>query len=36
MTLARRLPKFGPHPELLTFRCDGCGHVETREAAEPG
>ena len=36
MTLARRLPKVGPHPELLTFRCEACGHVETQEAKEQG
>jgi hypothetical protein len=34
MTLARRIPKVGPHPELLTFRCDTCGHVMTREAEQ--
>jgi hypothetical protein len=34
MSLARRIPKVGPHPELQTFRCDHCGHVLTREAQD--
>ena len=25
-------PKAGPLPELWTFRCELCGHVETIEA----
>jgi len=24
------LPKFGVHPELRTFRCESCRHVETQ------
>jgi hypothetical protein len=24
------LPQFGAHPELRTFRCDVCAHVEPR------
>ncbi len=31
MQLARVTPKLGPHPALLTFRCDGCGEVLTKE-----
>jgi uncharacterized Zn finger protein len=30
MSLARVLPKFGPHPELRTFKCEACGEVDTR------
>lgn len=30
MRLARVTPKLGPHPDLLTFRCDGCGEVMTQ------
>ena len=33
MSLAGRVPKVGPHPELVTFRCDDCGHVQTLEDA---
>jgi len=29
MQLARVTPKLGPHPDLLTFRCDACGEVMT-------
>jgi len=28
-------PAVGPLPELQTFRCRQCGHVETIEAARP-
>jgi uncharacterized Zn finger protein len=31
MATANRVPKLGSHPELVTFRCDGCGHVLTVE-----
>jgi len=31
MTLAGTIPGIGSHPELLTYRCDGCGNVETIE-----
>jgi hypothetical protein len=27
MKLIRRQPRHGPHPELLSFRCQQCGHV---------
>jgi len=26
-----RVPRVGSMPELVTYRCDACGHVETRE-----
>lgn len=29
MLLAQVTPKFGPHPDLFTFKCDGCGEVAT-------
>lgn len=29
MQLARVTPRLGPHPDLLTFRCDACGEVVT-------
>ena len=29
MKLRRREPQLGPHPELLSFRCQQCGHVVT-------
>jgi len=32
MKLVRSSPKVGPFPELLTYRCDQCGEVETIEA----
>jgi hypothetical protein len=31
MALVQRLPRIASHPELLTFRCESCGHVHTRE-----
>jgi len=31
MKLVRTFPKFAAMPELRTFRCEGCGHVETIE-----
>jgi hypothetical protein len=30
MSLARVLPKFGPYPELRTFKCEVCREVDTR------
>jgi hypothetical protein len=26
-----RVPRVGVLPELCTYRCEACGHVETRE-----
>ncbi len=26
-----RVPRVGSMPELVTYRCEACGHVETRE-----
>ena len=26
------IPRVGSMPELVTYRCEACGHVETREA----
>ncbi len=34
MKLDRTQPHLGPHPELLTFRCQQCGHVVTIAADE--
>jgi hypothetical protein len=34
MKLDRRQPQLGPRPELLTFRCQQCGHVITVTAEE--
>jgi hypothetical protein len=34
MHQVRSLPEFGPHPELATYRCEGCGNVLTL-VAEP-
>jgi hypothetical protein len=31
MKLDRRIPKLGPHPELLVFICPSCKEVETME-----
>jgi hypothetical protein len=31
MTLVRSLPKLGGMPELDTYRCAGCGNVQTIE-----
>jgi len=31
MKLVRTTPKFGAVPELQTFRCETCGHVDTIE-----
>jgi len=31
----RRVPRVGAMPELVTYRCEACGHVETREVG-PG
>jgi hypothetical protein len=36
MALVRRVPRFAAHPELLTFRCESCQHVVTREADDQG
>jgi hypothetical protein len=30
-----RVPRVGAMPELVTYRCEACGHVETREVS-PG
>ena len=32
MKLVRTVPGVGSFPELRTFRCERCGHVETVEA----
>jgi len=32
LTLVSRVPRFGAMPELCTYRCEACGHVETLEA----
>ncbi len=34
MKLHRREPQLGPHPELLSFRCQQCGHVVTLVAED--
>jgi predicted nucleic acid-binding Zn ribbon protein len=34
MKLQRSEPHFGPHPELLSFRCQQCGHVITLVAED--
>ena len=34
MKLDRSQPRLGPHPELLTFRCQQCGHVVTLVAED--
>jgi hypothetical protein len=34
MKLQRSEPPFGPHPELLSFRCQQCGHVITLVAED--
>lgn len=37
MQLTASLPKLGPHPELRTYRCPRCSHVDTIEdAADKG
>jgi hypothetical protein len=35
MRRVRAVPQLGPHPELLTFRCGNCEHVETVERDAP-
>jgi DNA-directed RNA polymerase subunit M/transcription elongation factor TFIIS len=30
MRFARRLPRLGANPELVSYRCEECGHVVTR------
>ena len=35
LEIVRRVPRVGAMPELATYRCEACGHVETREA-QPG
>jgi uncharacterized Zn finger protein len=32
LTLVSRVPRVGAMPELYTYRCEACGHVETLEA----
>jgi hypothetical protein len=32
LTLVSRVPRVGAMPELCTYRCEACGHVETLEA----
>jgi hypothetical protein len=34
MKPVRRLPRLGPHPELVTYRCEHCGQVATLPAAD--
>jgi hypothetical protein len=34
LKLDRKVPRLGPHPELLTFRCQQCSHVVTLVAEE--
>jgi hypothetical protein len=36
MKLARLIPKFEALPELLVFKCERCGHVETIAQAAGG
>lgn len=31
LELVSRVPRVGAMPELATYRCEACGHVETRE-----
>jgi len=31
LTLVSRVPRIGGMPELYTYRCEACGHVETLE-----
>ena len=31
-----RVPRVGSMPELVTYRCEACGHVETREVPPGG
>jgi hypothetical protein len=31
LELVSRVPRVGAMPELETYRCEACGHVETRE-----
>jgi hypothetical protein len=33
LVLVGTAPQVGPFPELRTFRCSRCGHVQTIEAA---
>jgi DNA-directed RNA polymerase subunit M/transcription elongation factor TFIIS len=36
MQFARRLPRLGANPELVSYQCEECGHVVTRpEDSEP-
>jgi uncharacterized Zn finger protein len=30
MRIARRLPKLGANPELVSYQCEQCGHVVTQ------
>jgi hypothetical protein len=30
MRFARRLPRLGGNPELVSYQCEECGHVLTR------
>jgi hypothetical protein len=32
LTLVSRVPRVGGMPELCTYRCEACGHVDTLEA----
>ena len=36
LTLVSRVPRVGGMPELCTYRCEACGHVETLEAQPNG
>jgi len=35
MRRVRTVPQLGSHPELVTFRCGTCAHVETVEHDPP-
>jgi hypothetical protein len=34
MKAVRSLPRVGPFPELVTFKCGHCGHLDTRPVDE--
>jgi hypothetical protein len=34
MAVVGRVPKLAAHPELVTFRCHSCQHVQTKESED--
>jgi hypothetical protein len=36
MKAVRSVPRVGPFPELVTFKCEHCGHLDTKSIEDNG